>query len=93
MDAFFHKELFVYRDLQVFDDSMLIIIWVSRVQRCHIIISVPILEEVLDLKSHFDSFSLRHVYRERNQLYDHCSMEAMQQEQGRCLLEDHNLNT
>lgn len=68
----------VCRDLQVFGNSMIIINWVSGVQRCHITRLVPILKEVLDLKSHFDSFSLCPIYKEINQLADHCSKEAMQ---------------
>ena len=58
------------RALQVFGDSMIVINWVTIAQRCHITILEPILEEVLNLKTHFDSVSIHHVYRECNHLVD-----------------------
>lgn len=71
------------KTLQVFGDSLLIIHWVNRVQRCHISPLLPILEEVMRIIPVFDSISFSHIYRERNQLADRLSKEASQLEYGR----------
>ena len=54
------------KSFQVFGDSMIVINWAYEDQRCHITKLVSIFEEVIDLNSQFDSLSLHHVYRERN---------------------------
>jgi hypothetical protein len=64
------------KTLQVFGDSLLIIYWVNKVQRCHISRLVPILEGVMRIINVFDSISFSHIYRERNKLADRLSKEA-----------------
>ena len=69
--------------VHVFGDSLLIINWVNRVQRCHISCLVPIFEEVMRIITTFDSISFSHIYREHNQLVDRISKEASQLDYGR----------
>jgi ribonuclease HI len=64
------------QSLQVFGDSLIIINWENGVHRCHISRLVPILEDVIRIKSLFDSISFTHIYRERNQLADELSKEV-----------------
>jgi ribonuclease HI len=71
------------KTLQVFGDSLLIINWVNRVQRCHISHLVPIFEEVMRIITAFDSIYFSHIYREQNQLADRLSKEASQLDYGR----------
>lgn len=56
--------------LQIFRDSKIIINWANGFQHCHIVRLMPLLEEVLNLKQHFDFISLTHVYKEINSLAD-----------------------
>lgn len=64
--------------LQIFGDSKIIINWENGFQRCHIIRLMPLLEEVMLLKQHFDYISFTHVYRERNIIVDKLSKEGVQ---------------
>ena len=63
---------------QVFGDSLVIINWAIGVHSCHVSRLLPMLEDVLRIKSLFDSISFSHIYRERNQLADGLSKEASQ---------------
>ena len=67
---------------QVFGDSMLVIEWAKETVKCHVMILLPILEEVLRLKQQFIHISFTHVYRERNGVADQLSKEATQLEFG-----------
>ena len=62
--------------LQVFGDSMLVIEWEKENVQCHVMILIPILEEVIHLKQQFNHISFTHVYRERNRVADQLSKEA-----------------
>jgi ribonuclease HI len=53
--------------IQLFGDSMNVINWVQKTQSCHNIFLQPILEEISTLLASFDSFTIRHVYRNRTQ--------------------------
>ena len=64
--------------LQVFGDSMLVIEWEKETVQCHVMILLPILEEVFRIKQHFNYISFTHVYRERNGVADQLSKEATQ---------------
>ena len=68
--------------LQVFGDSMLVIDWANEVRQCHVMRLLPILEEVLLLKHHFNTISFTHVFRERNRVADRLSKEATQLDYG-----------
>jgi hypothetical protein len=45
---------------------MTIINWIRKTPKCHNILLLPILEEVTGFLDSFDSFSVKHVYREQN---------------------------
>lgn len=62
--------------LQIFGDSMIVINWATGILRCRNIRLLPILEEILLLKQHFDFISITHVYRERNRLANKLSKEG-----------------
>ena len=64
--------------LQVFGDSMLVIEWAKETVQCHVMILLPILEEVFRIKQQFNHISFTHVYRERNGVADQLSKEATQ---------------
>ena len=64
--------------LQVFGDSMLVIEWAKGTVQCHVMILLPILEEVFHIKQQFNHLSFTHVYRERNGVADKLSKEAIQ---------------
>ena len=53
---------------------------------------MPLLDEVLLLKHHFDFISFTHVYRERNSIADRLSKERAQLQEGQdsteCFLRD-----
>jgi ribonuclease HI len=67
--------------IRVFGDSMLVINWIRETQICHNLMLLPLLEEVLNIVSTFDS-SLKHVYRERNEADDRLSKAGLQLAQG-----------
>ena len=64
------------RSIQIFGDSKIIINWANGFQQCHILRLMPLLDEVLLLKHHFDFISFTHVYRERNTTTDRLSKEG-----------------
>ena len=78
--------------LQIFGDSKIIINWANGFQRCHFIRLVPLLDEVLLLKQHFDFISFTYVYRERNTIANRLSKEGAQLQEGQdsveCFLRD-----
>ena len=57
---------------------MLVIEWAKENVQCHVMILLPILEEVIRIKQQFDHISFTHVYRERNRVADQLSKEATQ---------------
>ena len=68
-----------FRSLQIFGDSMLVIDWAMEIHQCHVMVLLPILEEVIRLKQSFTQITFSHVYRERNVMADQLSKEATQQ--------------
>lgn len=68
--------------LQVFNDSLNIIIWFNDSQRCHNHTLLPILEEIFQLKQAFEFISCCHIYRERNSKEDIISKEGIRQHLG-----------
>jgi ribonuclease HI len=52
--------------LQIFGDSLNVVNWTRKLQRCHNIILAPLIEEMDRILNNFDSFSIHHVYREQN---------------------------
>ena len=62
--------------LQVFGDSMLVIEWEKETVQCHVMILLPIVEEVFRIKQQLNHISFTHVYRERNRVADQLSKQA-----------------
>ena len=80
------------QSIQIFGDFEIIINWENGIKRCHILRLMPLLDEVLLLKLHFDYISFTHVYRERSSLVDRLSKEGAQLQEGEdsteCFLRD-----
>jgi hypothetical protein len=53
-------------NLQIFRDSLVIINWMRKFQRCHNIFLASLLEEGFLIIEIFTNLSFTHVYRERN---------------------------
>jgi ribonuclease HI len=64
--------------LQIFGDSLLVISWIQKTQRCHNILLAPLIEEIFRILIAFDTYSIRHVYRERNREADALSKQGLQ---------------
>ena len=55
------------QQLQIFCNSKIIINWFNQLSNCHVNTLINLMEEVIILKSQFDSVICRHIYRERNE--------------------------
>ena len=56
------------KKIWIFDDSLVILNWINKTQRCRNLISLSTLfEEANRLLSNFDFITCKHVYRERNE--------------------------
>lgn len=62
--------------LQLFGDSQIICNWINKTTHYNTYTLQPILDETHRLISHFDVFSCRHIYRERNSAADSLSKEV-----------------
>ena len=49
------------KNLQVFGDSLVVINWMNKIQRCKTTSLVTLFEEVNRLLANFESLSLKHV--------------------------------
>jgi len=77
-----------YQKIQIFGDSKLTINWTNEVNHCHLHTLRYILTNIISLKSQFDSFVCLHIYRERNDIADHHSKEAVQLNRGQCQIQE-----
>lgn len=68
--------------IQIFGDSLNVINWVNGSATCQNQILKIILEEILLLKSSFNSFIICHVYRDKNEEADRFSKAGLQQDLG-----------
>eukprot|EP00253_Pinus_taeda_P017420 PITA_17420 len=68
--------------IQIYGDSQNVIRWVNGQSTCRNLILKQILGEILRLKSHFHVFSLRHIFREKNELADNLSKDGLSQVLG-----------
>lgn len=66
----------VARSIQIFGDSKITINWANGSHRCNILHLIPLLDEILLIKRHFDFISFTHVYREINFIADILSKEV-----------------
>lgn len=76
------------RSLQIVGNSMVVINWVNKTQRCHNIRLLPILEEVFIILVSYENYSMWHVYSERNMATDPLSKAGLQLDIGQWHLEE-----
>jgi hypothetical protein len=74
--------------IQLFGDSLMVINWIRKSQRCHNIILCPLLEEVFKILASFDNYYFCHVYREHNHEADSLSKEGLQMVVGSWLIRE-----
>ena len=65
------------RNIHIFWDSMVVINWVNKIQKCININISPLFEEVGILMANFDSITCRHVYGEKNSEADSLSKKGL----------------
>ena len=61
------------KKLQVFGDSLVVINWINKIQKCRNTSLAALFEEVSRLLTNFESLTLKHVYREQNMDADRLS--------------------
>ncbi len=76
------------RDIQIFGDSNIIINWINKNSRCDAHTLLNILDEVMHLKSLFNTILVRHIYREHNHSADELSKEAMHLPRGQWIIQE-----
>eukprot|EP00253_Pinus_taeda_P016263 PITA_16263 len=74
-----HRHIFA---IQIFGDSLNVVKWENRNSRCQNYMLRPLLEEILSLIQFFNSFSIAHIYRDRNEDADRLSKDGLQQAMG-----------
>lgn len=52
--------------LQIFGDSLNVVNWTRKLQRCLNIMIIPLIKEIDGILNSLDSFSIHHVNRKRN---------------------------
>jgi ribonuclease HI len=70
-------------NLQFFGDSMVIINWIRKTQKCHNIRLLPLFEEFFIILNTYSNFSIQHVYGERNIAADKLSKEGLLLDHGK----------
>ena len=70
------------KKIQVFDDSMVVINWINKIQRCKISTLDTLYEEINMILSFFESISFKHVYREWNTDLDQSSKDRLNLQWG-----------
>ena len=71
-----------YRKIQIFGDSLVILNWINKIQKCRNISLSALYEEANRLLSHFDAITCKHIYRERNEEADKFSKTGLNLEPG-----------
>jgi ribonuclease HI len=61
------------KSIQIFGDSMIAINWIRKAQNCQNLLLLPLLEEIFRLLDSYDTFCVKHVYREHNYVADSLS--------------------
>lgn len=74
--------------IQIFGDSMNVIKWVNGKAICQNQILKSTLDDILSLKSHFNSISICHIYRDKNSSADELSKTGLQQVLGSWSIEE-----
>lgn len=65
--------------VQIFGDSLNVINWLNGRSRCQNYVLQPLFEEIQNLKLSFNSLSINHIYRERNDMADKLSKDGIEQ--------------
>ena len=65
------------KTIHFFGDSMNVVNWVNKVQRCQNVFILTILEEIIIILEDFDAYSCHHVYRERTVDANQCSKKGL----------------
>eukprot|EP00253_Pinus_taeda_P011302 PITA_11302 len=74
--------------IQIYGDSMNVINWVNGKSSCQNQILKVVFDEIMSLKSHFNSISICHIYREKNSTADQLSKTGLQQVLGSWSIEE-----
>eukprot|EP00253_Pinus_taeda_P024113 PITA_24113 len=74
--------------IQIYGDSLNVINWVNGKSSCLNQILKVVLDEIMTLKSHFNSISICHIYREKNTIADQLSKTGLQQILGSWSIEE-----
>eukprot|EP00253_Pinus_taeda_P034952 PITA_34952 len=77
--------------IQIFGDSMNVVKWVNGNSCCQNQILKAILDDIVSLKSHFNSCSICHIYKEHNSSVDQLSKTGLQQAMGSWVIEETSL--
>ena len=75
--------------IQIFGDSQIVVNWTRKIQKCHNIFLLPILEDTHQLLIYFDSLTISHVYRNRNIVADALSKDGLQLALGQWDITEH----
>ena len=67
------------REVQIFGDSLNTIKWANGSQHCRNFLLLPLLSEIIRLKSIFSVLTISHIYRERNAEADSLSKKGIEQ--------------
>ena len=70
------------KKLQVFGDSLVIINWINKIQKCRNTSLDALFEKVSRLLANFESLSLKHLYKEGNMEADRLSKAGINLEWG-----------
>ena len=65
------------RQLEVYGDSMVVIKWMNKIQKCRTASLDALFEETTHSLSFFESISFTHVYREQNKEVDRLSKKGL----------------
>jgi hypothetical protein len=66
------------KSIHIFGNSLNVINWVRKTQKCHNIQLITLLEDIFILLGAFDMVCVRHVYRELNMAADSLYKEGLQ---------------
>eukprot|EP00253_Pinus_taeda_P002838 PITA_02838 len=75
--------------IQIFGDSMNVVKWVNGNALCQNQILKPLLDDILSLKYLFNSFTICHIYRDKNSAADQLSKAGLQQDLGSWSIEEY----
>ena len=72
--------------IHIFGDSLLMINWINKVQKCQNVFLLVLIEEIMQHLEGFDTNTCLHVYRERNTEADQLSKKGLNTLHGQWLI-------